>query len=126
MIGGFFGVVIALERAVAIGRAWAYLAPLLAGLGGLAAIAGALPAAGALMLAGSLVLVAASLDILRRQPALFTLTIAAGAGCWAAGTAFWLAGAPIHEVVTWWLAFLILTIAGERPMKAASLLTQRM
>jgi len=36
MIGGFFGVVIALERAVAIGRYVAYLGPLLGGLGSLA------------------------------------------------------------------------------------------
>src|SRR4029079_3083004 len=33
MIGGFFGVVIALERAVAIGRYVAYLGPFLGGLG---------------------------------------------------------------------------------------------
>jgi hypothetical protein len=26
----------------------------------------------------------------------------------------WAGGAPIHDVVPWWLAFLILTIAGER------------
>ena len=39
MIGAFIGVVIALERAVAIGRYWAYLSPLAAGLGGIAASA---------------------------------------------------------------------------------------
>ena len=114
MIGGFFGVVIALERAVAIGRGWAYLGPLLAGLGGMAAIAGEILAASLLMLAGSIVLLVASLDILRRQRALFTLTIAAGAACWAVGNLHWAFGTPVHEVVTWWLAFLILTIAGER------------
>ena len=114
MIGGFFGVVIALERAVAIGRGWAYVAPLLAGLGGVAAIAGAVPAASLLMLAASAVLVAASLDILRRQRALFTFTIAAAAACWAAGNLLWVRGSPVHEVVSWWLAFPILTIAGER------------
>ena len=50
MICGFFGVVISLERAVAIGRAWAYLGPLLA----------------------------ASIDVLRRQAALFTFTLMLG------------------------------------------------
>ncbi len=114
MIGGFFGVVIALERAVAIGRGWAYLAPLLAGLGGVATIAGAVPAASMLMLAGSAVFLVASLDILRRQRALFTFTIAAAAACWVAGNLLWARGAPIHDVVPWWLAFPILTIAGER------------
>jgi hypothetical protein len=41
MIVGFFGVVIALERAVAIGRQWAYIAPLAAGLGTIALLLGA-------------------------------------------------------------------------------------
>jgi hypothetical protein len=114
MIGGFFGTVIALERAVAIGRTWAYAAPLLAGAGGIAAIVGASPAASLLLLAGSAVLVAASLDIVRRQPAFFTLTIAGGAACWMAGNLLWALGTPVYDVVAWWLSFLVLTIAGER------------
>ena len=114
MVCGFFGVVIGLERAVAIGRGWVYAGPLLTGLGGVAAIAGAVPAAAGLFLAGSAVLLAASVEILRRQTALFTFTMALGAGCWVVGNALWLAGWAAHEVVPWWLAFLILTIAGER------------
>ena len=114
MVCGFFGVVISLERAVAIGRGWAYLGPLLAGLGGAAAVAGQATAAAAFFLAGSGVLLAASIDILRRQRALFTSTMALGAAGWSVGNALWLAGRAPHEVVTWWLAFLILTIAGER------------
>ena len=113
MVCGFFGVVIALERAVAIGRAWAYAAPLLAGLGTLAALLGAAPVPW-LYLAASAILLAASLDVLRRQRAGFTLVIALAAACWAIGTAQWAAGAQIHQVVGWWLAFLVLTIAGER------------
>ena len=35
MIAAFFGTVISLERAVALGIGWAYLAPAAAGLGGL-------------------------------------------------------------------------------------------
>jgi hypothetical protein len=114
MTGGFFGVVIALERAVAIGRAWAYGGPLLGGLGTVAILAGAPAAAPWLLLAGSVVLLAASLDVLRRQPALFTATLALGAGCWTIGNALWSGGFAIHQAVAWWLAFLILTIAGER------------
>jgi len=49
MIGGFFGVVIALERAVAIGRYVAYLGPFLGGLGSVA-IAISEPVAGAWLL----------------------------------------------------------------------------
>ncbi len=59
-------------------------------------------------------LLAASLDVFRRQTALFTFTLAVGAACWPIGVALWAAGAAVHEVVAWWLGFLILTIAGER------------
>ena len=114
MICGFFGVVIALERAVAIGRGWAYLGPLLAGLGGAAAVHAALAPAAWLFLAGSGVLLAASVDVMRRQTALFTFTMVLGAACWVAGNALWLAGWAVHQVVPCWLAFLVLTIAGER------------
>jgi hypothetical protein len=114
MICGFFGVVISLERAVAIGRLWAYAAPLCAGLAGLATVAGATAIAPWLFLAASCVFLAASADVFRRQPALFTFTLGLGALCWTLGNALWALASPVHEVVGGWLAFLILTIAGER------------
>jgi hypothetical protein len=114
MICGFFGVVISLERAVAIGGWRAYLGPLLAGAGGIAAIAGATAIAPWLFVAGSLVLLAATLDIFRRQRALFTFTLTLGALSWSAGNVLWATGSTVHTIVPWWLAFLILTIAGER------------
>ncbi len=114
MICAFFGVVISLERAVAIGRLWAYAGSLFAGLGGLATAAGAVNVAPWLFLAGSIVLLAATFDVLRRQTAMFTFTLTLGALCWSTGNALWAQGATVHAVVPWWLAFLILTIAGER------------
>ncbi len=114
LVGAFFGTVIALERAVAIGRFWAYAAPLATGLGGVAAIAGLGAIAPWLMLAGGVVLLLASVDVLRRQFALFTFTLAAGAACYVVGTLMWGAGVPVPAVVPWWLGFLVLTIAGER------------
>jgi hypothetical protein len=115
MVCGFFGVVIALERAVALGRLWAYAAPLLAGLGSVAALYGRGMVAPWLWLAGSGVLLAASLVVLARQREAFMVTIAGGAACWTVGTALWAAGAvALHDALGWWLAFLVLTIAGER------------
>jgi len=38
----------------------------------------------------------------------------AGAVAWLIGNARWLAGAAIYRVVFWWMAFVVLTIAGER------------
>ncbi len=114
LIGAFFGTVIALERAVALGRLWAYLGPLASGCGGIALVAGHAGAASWLLAAGGGVLLLATIDVLRRQPALFTLTLALGALAFVVGTVLWGIGLPVHAIVPWWLAFLTLTIAGER------------
>ena len=114
MVCGFFGVVISLERAVALGRAWAYAAPLLAGLGTALALHGGSTWAPAFYLAGGVVLCLATLAVLQRQREAFVVLLALAAACWPAGTALWARGAALHEVVLWWLGFLVLTIAGER------------
>jgi hypothetical protein len=115
MISGFLGTLISLERAVALGRRWAYAAPLLSGLGGLSLIAGFhVAAAQVLILAGSLGLVAIFLVIIHLRPALYTVTMELGALAWLVGNLLWLFGWPISHVVFWWAGFLLLTIAGER------------
>ena len=113
MVAGFLGTVIGLERAIALGRLWAYAAPLASGLGGLALMVGA-PGGDWLMLLGSAVMVLVFVEILRRQAALFTVVMALGAVSWSIGQILWLAGEPMHRVVFWWAGFLVLTIAGER------------
>lgn len=115
MVSGFFGTLISLERAVALAKRWAYGAPLLSGLGAATLIAGAPVVIGALLIAaGSLVMLVASLSVYRRQRAIFTATLAFGAGSWLAGNILWVAGLSVSEVVPWWAGFLVLTIAGER------------
>lgn len=116
MVGGFFGTLISLERAVAVRLRWAFGAPLLAAAGGAWLVAGGpLAAAQALAAAGAAVLVAASLVVCARLSAPFTWTIAAGALAWLAGNLAWAAsGAATDAVVLCWLGFFVLTIAGER------------
>lgn len=115
MISAFLGTVISLERAVALGRGWAYAAPAAAGIGGVALLAGAPPAVTQMLtLVAAALLVAASALVLRRLVAPFTLILATGALCWLVGNGVWLAGDQLHRAVPWWLAFLVLTIAGER------------
>jgi hypothetical protein len=114
MICGFFGTVISLERAVALGRLWAYTAPLAAGLGTLALLGGFARTAPWLHVGAGALLLAATFVILRKQFALFTFTLALGAAAWLAGSLLWAGGFAVHEVVPWWIAFLVLTIAGER------------
>jgi hypothetical protein len=115
MVSGFLGTVIGLERAVALGGRWPYLAPLATGLGALALLLGAPVATGALLITlGAAALAAVFAVIVGRQPALFTITMALGTLAWLVGDALWLAGWPVYRVVLWWAAFLVLTIAGER------------
>lgn len=115
MITAFLGTVISLERAVALGRGWPYLGPVSAGLAGLALLAG-LPLwlVQALAIMASLVLLAASAQVLRLQPVLHNATLALGALCWLIGSLVWFVGGVIPHAVPWWMAFLVLTIAGER------------
>jgi hypothetical protein len=115
MIAGFLGTLISLERAVALGRRWAYAAPLLSGVGGLSLIAGLQGVvAQAMITAGSLGLVAIFLVIIRLRPALYAITMGLGALSWMTGNFLWLAGWPMYHIVSWWAGFLVLTIAGER------------
>lgn len=115
MIAAFFGTVISLERAVAAGRNWAYLAPLAAGASGIALLAGAPLLLGQMLGSlGALGLIAAGAVALRRQVAVFTIILTLAAGCWLVGNLLWLSTGNIGSAVVWWLLFLVLTIAGER------------
>jgi hypothetical protein len=49
-----------------------------------------------------------------RHPALFTAALAVAATAWLVGNLLWLAGETVPDVVLWWVAFLVLTIAAER------------
>jgi len=114
MISGFLGTLISLERAVALGRPWTYVAPLLSSVGALALLAGVPRLGAAAFICAGAVLLSASAGIAVRQLALFTVVLAVGAACWITGTLLWLLDHPTPAVVGWWLDFLILTIAAER------------
>lgn len=125
MIGGLFGTLIGLERAVALRHPWSYAAPILSGCGTLALVAGAPVEIGAgLYTAASVALAGASLLITAHQPALFTGALFFGALAWLAGNVLWLMGQSVPDVTGWWLAFLILTIGGER-LELSRVLPQR-
>src|SRR5512139_3105151 len=86
MVSGFLGTVIGLERAVAMGRRWAYAGPLLTGLGGVSILLGLPPFMGAAgIVLGSTVLFAGTTLILLRQRELFMLTMVLGALSWLVG-----------------------------------------
>ena len=112
---GFLGTLISLERAVALGRPWAFAAPALAGAGGVAVLVSLPPVVGRLLLSGaSIVLVVVYVVLHRIQPALHLRVMAAGAVCWYVATLLWLTGWPLPRLVPWIAGFLVLTIIGER------------
>ncbi len=112
---GFLGTFIALERAVALGKAWAYLAPAAAGAGGLAVAAGAPGSLGEVLIGtGGVILVAIFVAVHRIQPSLHNAVLASGAACWVIAAGLWMAGWDISRFVPWLVGFLVLTITGER------------
>jgi len=114
MVLGFLGTLIALERAVALGRPWGYLGPALSG-GSVLVLVVSRPVGSVLLLAAGVVVSLTYVALLRRGHLDIHLVIMLlGALAWVGAAALWLAGAgPVH--ITPLLAgFLVLTIIGER------------
>ncbi len=115
MVLGFVGTLVALERAVALGAAWALAAPACSGAGALVLIGVGPVLAGKVLLATAAVLLLGIYRALwRRQASVALLAQAAGAFAWYAATLLWLAGTPVPDLVPWLATFVIATIAGER------------
>jgi hypothetical protein len=112
---GFLGMLVSLERAVALDRPWAYVAPLAAGAGALSALAGAPDSLGpALVTLGGAVLLAAHLVLQRLQPSAHNAVMGLGAVAWCAAAVLWLTGADVSRFAPLLAGFLVLTIVGER------------
>jgi hypothetical protein len=113
MVSGFLGVLIPLERAVAIRQKWMFAVPVLAGLGWITLLF--VPFLGGVLLTlasmGTLLILGV---MVRREPHLHTLTMFFGVLTWFAGNLLWLLGVPIFQMVYLWITFLVLTIGGER------------
>jgi len=115
MLPVFFGAVVSLERAVALGGGLHLMAPIAAALAGVLLLAGAPPVLTQALLLGAATLACASaLWLLRRQAALHLSVLALGALAWWFGDLIWLATGSALAAVPSWVGFLVLTIAAER------------
>ena len=115
MVLGFLGTLIALERAVALGAGWAYLAPAGAAAGGLAVICTAPNGVGqAVVTLGGVALVAIFVVVHRIQASVHNVVLASGALCWVVAGALWIADWDVPRFIPWLAGFLVLTITGER------------
>lgn len=110
---GVFGTVIALERAVALGRSWALAAPVVSIAGALALLLRFSFAPGLFVLAVALTLLV-NAAIIRRQAAAFTWLMLLGSVTLLEGTFAWARGASVFDVTPEWMAFFVLTIVAER------------
>jgi hypothetical protein len=113
MVSGFLGVLIPLERAVAIRAKWMFAVPLLAGLGWVTLLFAPF-IGGILLTAASLGTAFILIVMVRREPHLHTVTMLIGVLAWVVGNFLWLLAFPIFQMVYLWLTFLVLTIGGER------------
>lgn len=125
MVLGFMGTLISLERAQALGRGWAYLAPAVLASGGLAVAAG-LPAVFGrlLLLEGALLLVAVYLALWRRAPLPLVGVQVLSAVLAAAAAGLWLV-IDLPALIALLACFLVLTIASERAELAQLVLGRR-
>ncbi|MEO7125026.1 MAG: hypothetical protein ABI382_02940 [Nakamurella sp.] len=115
MVLGFIGTVIALERAVALGKKWAFASPAFMGLGGIALISPLpLPVAGVLLMAGTGVQVAIFLPLWRRRRDAAVLVQSLGAVCAFGAAMLFTGGATTASVLGWLIGYVVLLISGER------------
>ena len=113
MISGFLGVLIPLERAVAIRQKWMFAVPMLSAWGWIGLLVA--PFIGGLLLTlGSLGTLGILYAMVRREPYIHTITMACGVLAWVVGNILWMFGSPIFQIVYLWMAFLVLAIGGER------------
>ncbi|HPZ48754.1 MAG TPA: hypothetical protein PLA44_02730 [Propionibacteriaceae bacterium] len=124
MVLGFLGTLISLERAQALRKPWAYLAPGLLGAGGIALAFGATALGQLLQIEGAVAFVAVYLALHRRAP--FPLVAVQLLSAVLALASAWLLRATDPATVLPLLAgFIVLTIASERAELAQLALGRR-
>ncbi|MFC7495674.1 MULTISPECIES: hypothetical protein [unclassified Nocardioides] len=115
LVLGFVGTLISLERAVALRTRWALAAPVLLGAGAVLTLTPApLRVGQAVLVAGAAALVAVYVPLWRRQADEAVLVQALGAALAAGAAVLWLGGVDVPVLLPWLMAFVVLTIAGER------------
>jgi hypothetical protein len=115
MVGGFLGALIALEKAIPIGKKWVLIVPVFCALTPLIAVSGFHDVGLGFMLAGSLGLLGIQSWYLMRFPrdrSMFLMVI--GASCLVIGNVMLISSSFYPSAFPWWMGFVLFTIVGER------------
>ena len=112
---GFLGTMIAVERAVALDRLWAWSAPAASGVATVWLLVGGWADGGkALLLVAGILLLAVYAALQRIQPSLHNALMALASVGWIVTAALWLDGWQLFRLLPWLAVFLVGTIAAER------------
>lgn len=114
MLSGFLGMVIAVERAVAVKLRWAFVSPVAAGLCSIALLADHFVLAAALGVVAAAVSVAVHGVVVQRQRAPHTALLLLASAAWLVGNLLFASGQGTEAAMPWWFALPVLTIAAER------------
>ncbi len=115
LVLSFVGTVIALERSVALNKAWGYASPALLGVAGILLISPLdLWVGKTVLLAGTLAMALVYIPLWRRQFDNVVLIQIMGAITAIAAAALWLRISSIPVLLPFLVTFVVLTIAGER------------
>lgn len=116
MVAGFLGIVISLERAVALDRLWGYLSPLFGAIGAFGLAIGLISLQYASLIFGlsNIFLIGIFLYFLKKHFDHNLIFMTIGALFFLAGNVSLAFGNPVSSSVTYWVTFLTFTIVAER------------
>jgi hypothetical protein len=114
MVGGFLGTLICLERTVNYPNRLALIVPAVNSLSIIFLLAGYSLIAYIFLLAGGIGLTIVYLKLYAKHKNFYLLLLMSGALCYVIGNALLIKSSFYPPSVMWWIAFLFLTITGER------------
>lgn len=114
MVGSFLGTLICLERIVALKKKWMYVIPIVSGTSLIFFFIGNQQVAMILLSLASLGLVYIYIDLIQRFKEYYFYIMMAGAVSWAVGNIIMVIAPFYPAAAPWWIAFILLTVFGER------------
>lgn len=114
MTGSFLGTLICLERIVVLKKKWLYVIPVISGISLIFFYLGEQKIAMSLLTVGSMGLLYVYIDLIKRFGEYYFYVMMIGAIAWAVGNIIMIISPLYAQAAPWWIAFILLTVFGER------------